>query len=184
MTRAGWGYDDQPVTSLAIDPDPDPPPCGEGIILRRTSPARDVLCGATPRATGSTLGLQTQSKFVGEDPGDHVLSYSSHGWARCCPWLRLRGAWRAEQARAAALRTGLQEVLQRVGQSFGPKPEGKTLGGETVQGPGAEMRRGKESARLEPNGQRGRMSRRGPGEIGAPAGTRVPNTEGGRDWWS
>jgi hypothetical protein len=43
MTRAGWGYDDQPVTSLAIDPDPDPPPCGEGIILRRTSPARDVL---------------------------------------------------------------------------------------------------------------------------------------------
>jgi hypothetical protein len=102
----------------------------------------------------------------------------------CGPWLRLRGAWRAEQARAAALRTGLQEVLQRVGQSFGPKPEGKTLGGETVQGPGAEMRRGKESARLEPNGQRGRMSRRGPGEIGAPAGTRVPNTEGGRDWWS
>src|SRR6476660_9247169 len=88
-----------------------------------------------------------------------------------------RATWRAEQARAAALRTGLQEVLQRVVQSFGPKPEGKTLGGETVQGPGAEMRRGKESARLEPNGQRGRMSRRGPGEIGAPAGTRVPNTE-------
>jgi len=69
-------------------------------------------------------------------------------------------------------------------QSFGLKPEGKTLGGETVQDPGAEMRRGRESARLGPNGQRGVMSRRGPEEIGAPAGRRMPNREGGRDWWS
>jgi hypothetical protein len=30
-------------------------------------------------------------------------------------------------------------ALRRSGQCFGLKPEGKTLGGETVQGPGAEI---------------------------------------------
>src|SRR6476660_9011864 len=116
MKRAGWGLRRSTCNLTSNRPPPRPSPLrGGGIILRRTLPARDVLLPRRAAGNSSTLGLQTQSKFVGEDPGDDVLSYQSHGWARCGPWLRLRGAWRAEQARAAALRAGLQEVLQRVG---------------------------------------------------------------------
>jgi hypothetical protein len=50
--------------------------------------------------------------------------------------------------RMAAQFCATDAALRRSGQCFGLKPEGKTLGGETVQGPGAEMRRGKEHARL------------------------------------